>query len=259
MLKTARPNGVRAASRASRLAMVWAAACLGLVACGDTDAQRVTNPAVESLPAFDAVSLAVPGELTLQRGEAPSISLSGDPEAVDNVIVEVRDDTLHLESEDDSWGLSWSTGEEKLRIEVTYTDLKTILVTGHGDANIDSWRRESAKVVIAGSGSAEVTNVDVDTMTLSISGSGDIEVSGQAAELDVAIAGSGDIEAFELASQRVSASISGSGDIEVAATAHLKARIAGSGDIRYVGDPDLDERVVGSGSVKRAAGSELAL
>ncbi len=215
---------------------------------------------------FSAIRYSLPFNVELVAADEPFVTLEGDQDTIDEIIVEVDGDTLKIRKEN-RW-FDWS--DEEIHVTVGYTELEALYMNGSGDAyaeeldtddlfikisgsagvEIDQLVSNDLTITISGSGNVNVNDLEADSMTTSISGSGDVEVSGSVITQTISIAGSGDHNARELRSQEADVDIKGSGDVEVWALASLNARVMGSGDIEYYGEPQLRERIMGSGDIK---------
>lgn len=215
---------------------------------------------------FTAISYSLPFNVELIATDEPFVTLEGDQDTIDEIIVEVDGDTLKIRKEN-RW-FDWS--DEEIHVTVGYVELEELYMNGSGDAyaeemdtddllikisgaagvEIDQLVSNDLTITISGYGNVNVNDLEADSMSTSISGSGDVEVSGSVVTQTISITGSGDHNARELRSQEAEVNIRGSGDVEVWALASLDARVMGSGDIEYYGKPQLRERIMGSGDIK---------
>lgn len=233
---------LRAALAAASLALATAACSVG----GTTVAAsgRVATESRE-VPAFEAVSVALPGDVILRAGPPAPVLVEADDNLLPLVETLVEEGTLRIRLKDGAQ----VTGRATLRVVVTAPSLKAVNLAGSGDVKADRLAAPDLSLAIAGSGDLRVDRLEAGTVHLTIAGSGDFRAVGEAAEFTARIAGSGDIDAGRLESRRVTVSIAGSGDAHVWATERLSARVAGSGDVTYRGDPAVTRSVAGSGSV----------
>lgn len=195
-----------------------------------------------------SVELASSGDLTVRRGDTPSLTVRAPEGTQDRLVSEVRDGVLVLDAHG-SFGFQ-DLGD--VEYELVVGELQQVLISGSGDVTGSDVTGDELRVLISGSGSIEIDGVDADEVAASIDGSGDVELSGRTATARFGIDGSGGIEAEDLRADDVEAAIGGSGSIEVHAARRLDASIGGSGSVTYAGDPEVTSQVDGSGDVTRA-------
>ncbi len=218
---------------------------------------------------FDSVQLNSFGDVFIEQGDQPGVTIEADDQLMEYVNAEVRAGKLHLDVGEN--GQSVSVTNAELRYLVTVTDLEEIRISGSGDISVDDLSIDDLEIHIGGSGDITAEEIEGDQLTLSIGGSGDIEikevklnevdtgisgsgsieVSGQTNQHSIRVGGSGSYDAADLESQVVDVRIQGSGNAEIWAVESLDISIGGSGDVRYYGDPsDLTQSVSGSGDVR---------
>jgi hypothetical protein len=216
---------------------------------------------------FEEVSFALPFDVEFVASDEFYVKLVGDEDTIDEIITEVKGDTLKIHKES-KW-FDWS--DEEVQVTVGYNKLSAISMAGSGDGfaeeieaddmnlriagsaslEINKLVCNDLKISIAGSGNVNLNELEADSMSTKIAGSGDVDVAGEVVSQEVSINGSGDHNARELRSQEADVSIHGSGDVGVWTVASLNASVMGSGDIEYYGDPKLEERIRGSGNIER--------
>lgn len=173
---------------------------------------------------FHALSLKGAGDLVVQVGPRASLSVTADSNLLPLLVQRQRGDELTLEARQSY------RSRHTPRYVLTVPDLRSLGISGSGDARVDGVRSER--------------------FSLAIGGSGNIVARGRTKQLTLAIGGSGDIDTRALASNAVSVTIGGSGNARVATNGPLSGTIAGSGSIRYVGRPSaIAVSRFGSGSV----------
>jgi hypothetical protein len=245
-LRPARGATMARRTTAAAAGVVGAGLVLGLTGCvgggGPTVSRDVEIEDVRS------VELAASGDLTVRRGQTPSLTVRAPEGTQDRLVSEVRDGVLVL----DARGSFGFTDLGDVEYELVIGELQDVVVSGSGDVTGADVTGDELRVLISGSGSVELDGIDADEVGASIDGSGDVELSGRAASARFGIDGSGGITAEDLQADEVDATIGGSGSIEVHAERRLAASIGGSGSITYTGDPEVTSEVDGSGDVARA-------
>ncbi len=239
-MRSARIFSVLAAAALSFASVAWGSPSKNVVPSGRPLAESRT------VPAFRAVSVALPAEVVLRQGAAAPVALEADDNLLPDIETVVEDGTLKLR-----FRRSLNvTGKAHLRITVTAPAFDAIAITGSGNVTAERLKAGALALAITGSGDLRLAGLEADSVKASLSGSGDLRAAGRAAEFSAKISGSGDIDAAALETKRATISIAGSGDARVWATEALSASVAGSGDVRYRGTPAVTRSVAGSGSVK---------
>ncbi|RXR28331.1 DUF2807 domain-containing protein [Flavobacterium piscinae] len=198
---------------------------------------------------YDEIGVAGAFHVTLVEGKEGKITLKGEENLLEYVIIETDGSNLKIKTEK---GISlYPSKGKKIEIIVPVEDISAASLAGSGDIIADfTIKTTQFKVALAGSGDITL-RLDSDTIEASLSGSGNIKLGGKTANLEASVAGSGDIEAFELTTQNSKLNVSGSGNISTNCTEYIEARVAGSGDIEYKGKPKkVDTKVAGSGKIK---------
>jgi hypothetical protein len=199
------------------------AALLVLTGCSVVNGSGQTKSETRPVSGFTGIELSGTGEVTIEQGEAESLTVEADDNVLPALTSEVEDSVLRL-------GTKRRTRVQTrnpIRYRVTVTDL--------------------ARLDLSGSGSITGANLQVDTLRVNISGSGTMDLAGSADQQEVEVSGSGRYDAAGLPSRSVSVEISGSGRAEVAAAEQLRVDISGSGTVTYSGDPQVDQSISGSG------------
>lgn len=213
---------------------------------------------------FEAQRLQVDGliaELTITTtpGAGPiSVSLSGEPEAVQKVRLSTEGDALVMAMDgidsdwwDDMW--NWSSADSSdLQVTVTMPRGRPVKVDHFiGDATIGDL---DAEIRFNTSGGETRIGAATDAY-VSIAGSGDIAVGSASGRLEASIAGSGSVRSGDAGEAAVE--IAGGGEIYLAKIARsLEIDIAGSGEVNAEsvnGKVDID--VAGSGEVNIESGT----
>jgi hypothetical protein len=205
--------------------------------------------------AFDALELRYFGQVRLQRGDACSLEIEGDPDVVPKVRSSVRGGTLILEV-GENWLDRLTSGlllvaHRPLVYRVTLPELRSVAVSGSGEIRGAGWEGETLKVRVSGQAEVRLTELDLTSLDVVVSGRGKLRFSGRVQGAHYSLSGSADVDARELASARSEVKIAGQGDVDLQASERLDVRIAGLGRVRYVGDPKVKQVISGAGSVEQ--------
>tara|TARA_R110002072_G_scaffold258339_2_gene417026 strand:+ start:10028 stop:10765 length:738 start_codon:yes stop_codon:yes gene_type:complete len=198
---------------------------------------------------YDGLSVAGKFYVTIVEGRTGNITLTGESNLLEEVIVEVKDNVLHIKTENKT-NLKPSRGK-KIELTVPASRLSKIALAGSGEIkNNFNLKSDALSVKLAGSGDIKL-NLEVTDLESKVAGSGDIILNGLASNLNGSIAGSGAVDAYRLNAGNVSISVAGSGDYKVNCSGDFKGRVSGSGSISYKGKPTkIDSKVAGSGKIK---------
>lgn len=246
----------------SAAVVILAAALTG---CTSLDAGPVVSEN-RSVTDVRAVELDTSGDLTVTRGEVPSLKVIAGSRIIDQLTADIDVGVLHLGMEGAS---PVRTGT--IRYELTVSALASLTVRGSGDVSADFAGADDASISVRGSGDVEAKGIDagtamltidgsgeitvqdarVDALTVRLDGSGAVTIDGDTQTQEVEINGDGDYEAGDLRSAHAVVTIRGAGDAAVTASRTLDARIDGSGSISYDGDAQVAKQISGSGDVIR--------
>ena len=199
---------------------------------------------------FRAVELQGSGQLRIEQDEGRLLRI----EAEDNVLPQIE-----TRVEKGKLIISRRQVPRKERVhatqpvicQVTVPTLRSIEITGSGNATCAEIETESLTLAVRGSGKIDVPAIRTERLAVNVSGSGSFRLGGKATSFSAHIAGSGSIDANGLACTSADTRISGSGKIRVHVTEELKAGISGNGRIEYTGSPRVDSKVTGVGKIVR--------
>lgn len=198
---------------------------------------------------FSKVSYGISGNLYINIGPDFKVVLEGDKSVLKDILTEVSNGKLVIKK--DNWRFNLN---EKVTVYVTMPDLKGLVVSGSGSAEIkDAIKTDDMNLSVSGSGKLYTTDLVLSNLNCNISGSGDIIIggSGTTSRADISISGSGNYSGEQLKIGSADVSISGSGNCTCNVTESLKAGISGSGNVNYLGKAaKIDSRVSGSGHVR---------
>jgi putative autotransporter adhesin-like protein len=199
------------------------AALLLLTGCSVVNGSGQTKSETRTVSGFTGIELSGIGEVTIEQGDAESLTIEADDNVLPVLTSKVDDSVLRL-------GRKQRTRvntRNPIRYRVTVTDLD--------------------RIELSGSGSVVGEGLRLDALRVEISGSGTMRLAGSADEQQLEVSGSGRYDAAGLASRSVDVEISGSGKATVTVTEQLRVDISGSGTVTYTGDPKVDQSVSGSG------------
>jgi hypothetical protein len=241
---------------------------LFLSACSFTTGHGPIITEDYQLEEFSGVVLEGSFDLLLAQGDERKVSVTGNQDMVERLVVTVENHELHVSLKPGAYT------NYTLKVNVTLPHFKRLKLDGSGDIVVGDFKGlDDVEVLLEGSGNirsdgilhvAGTVNCLLDgsgdvglklnalTVKAKLEGSGDIDLSGKATELIAELEGSGDVNSFGLEVLRCTAELEGSGDIKVNVAEQLHATLDGSGDIAYHGKPDVKSQLAGSGSIHPA-------
>ncbi|MBX7458757.1 DUF2807 domain-containing protein [Qipengyuania sp. 1NDH17] len=224
------------------------AGCNGNITIGDSKGVPLAE-LDQGGEAPSEIVLAGPDNVVVTRGDALTIDVSGDQEAVDALRFTLDDGALGIMRDRDA---DRNIGTATVRL--TMPSLTAIVLAGSGTVEADAMDGQS-DVTIAGSGSAKVGTITANQLDLTIAGSGNLEAGGEVDRLDLTIAGSGSGRLAALKTGRADVTVAGSGDAEFASDGRVEASIMGSGTVTVIGNADCTVQSMGSGKLRCRGGS----
>jgi len=201
--------------------------CLAVIA------QKVNDPNAEVREAknFHGISLSSAFDVYLSQSNEEAVAVSAaETKHRDRIKVEVKDGILHISF--DSKGMSWSTGNKKLKAYISFKQIDKLDISGACDVFITGSLKAN-DLSIKQSGASDLKGkLDVSKLTVDLSGASDMMVSGTATQLSV--------------------EASGASDIKITVNKELSAQASGASDVRYKGNGVIrDIKSSGSSSVSK--------
>lgn len=195
---------------------------------------------------YDGIEVSGSFKVILVSGKEGNISIQGDQNLLEYVVVEVKEATLEIKFKK---GGNYSVSK-KIEVTVPVEEISSVALSGSGSITTQT-ELKSSNFNVAQSGSGTINlKLDSDTLKAKLSGSGHINLNGTTNNLHTALSGSGNINSENLISQNSECAVSGSGSISVNTKNSLKASVSGSGNIKYVDEPQkINEIVSGSGKI----------
>lgn len=232
------------------LALVVTSACSFTTNFGNGKGTRGSGNVVteeRTVGDFTAISLQGAGELIIEQGDTTALTIEADDNLMDDLISEVRGDTLVIGYEEGTIVLSF----EKIIFHLTVKDLDRIDVAGAGSVKTDSLKAKELDLTSSGAGNFDMSNLQATSVNVEIGGLANFELSGQTDALAVEISGSGQFDGKDLASKTASVTINGLGNADVRASDTLDVSINGGGNVTYYGNPQVSQSISGMGNVKK--------
>lgn len=210
------------------------------------------------------IDVSGPVNLTLRRGDVPSLSVKGEQRLLANL--DTVQDGANL-----TIGLSGMVLHHRRRIEIDMVlpRLENIGITGSGEHSVNGFsgdklaihklgsgqlsfngRYADLTISTRGSGSTDINNGNASRVAVEMTGSGTTTVVGSCRELHAELEGSGELNLRDLAAESAALEQRGSGGATLTATREAVVSLAGSGSMDIYGNPPKRNVArTGSGSV----------
>jgi len=226
---------------------------LCLLMGGLLSAQQVNDPnaVVRDAKDFHGINVSSAFDVYISQGGDEAVAVSAtEAKYRDRIKVEVKAGILYISY--DSKGLSWSSGNKKLKAYISFKQIDLLKVSGACDVMI-SGSIKAEHLSIDQSGASDLKGkVDVNKLTVELSGASDITLSGRAAQLSVDASGASGFKGYDLITETCDARASGASDIKVTVNKELSATANGASDVRYRGEAVIRElKSSGSSSVSK--------
>ena len=199
---------------------------------------------------FNAISVsgAVNVYLTQDKDMAMAVSASK-PEYIDNIVTEVKNNTLYISSKGFVKGNS-----PNYRIYLSVDKLDKIASSGASDIYFKGTFKQS-DLDISLSGASDISGeVKIDNLKLSGSGSSDFKLSGYAENLKLTISGASDIKGYTLSCKNANIVASGASDVKLTVHGEVSAVASGASDIKIKGTANVTNSTsTGASSIKKVS------
>jgi predicted transcriptional regulator len=217
-------------------------------------AQKVNDPNAEVREAKNfhgiSVSSAFDVYLTQSNEEAVAVSASTIKER-DKISVEVKNGILYVGL--DNKGLSWSSGNKKLKAYISFKNIDQLKISGACDVYVaGTIKADELSIKQSGASDLKEGKLEVNKLTVDLSGASDMRVTGVANQVSIEASGASSFKGYDLAIDVCEARASGASDIKITVNKELSAQASGASDIRYKGNGVIrDLRSSGSSSVSK--------
>ncbi len=207
------------------------------------------NVQVRQVPAFTSISVSGSFDVYINQSDTYAVAVSArDREETGRIKAEVRNGTLYIKHE----GNSWNKGGSQLKAYISVSELKRIAVSGACDV--------TTKGVLSGedleldlSGASDMTGaVAVKNLKVNASGASDYRLQGKADNCKLLASGSSDVKAFTLITDFCDVDISGASDVQITVNKELKVNGSGASGVQYKGEAIVREaKLSGASDIKK--------
>jgi Putative auto-transporter adhesin, head GIN domain len=183
--------------------------------------------------AFKGVEISGGAELTVQKGEHPTLVLSGEEAELAKYRTEVRDGVLHLEPRESQRGR-----QKPLKIVATTPSLESLKATGGADVTLaPGVAARALRLELGGGVHLQADALGLDALRLTASGGVDAHLAGKATSAVLDVSGGVDLDASSLEAAKVELDASGGCTVKVRATQAIDARASGGVGVSVAGKP----------------------
>lgn len=189
---------------------------------------------------FDAIKVSGGIDLYLSQSNEMAVAVSATNEIYkENIKTVIENGTLRIFYDGEK---GWSKKDRKLRVYVSFSDLKKIDASGACDV-VAAGSIAVPSLILHMSGACDFSGmVKVQTLDINLSGASDAKISGTANTVNIKSNGASDVKAYGLVTDVCNAHISGASDVHITINNELTASASGASDIRYKGNAVIKEK-----------------
>jgi hypothetical protein len=198
---------------------------------------------------FSKIRVDGPYKVSLRTGVAPFANASGSALALDGLTIEVRDDTLIVHNNLDSW--SGYPGKDVGPVEISLGthELSAAWLNGSGSLSINHVQGLKFGLSVQGSGSADIAQAAVDQFNVSVLGTASARLAGHAGMVTAVIRGISTLDASALSTRDATLGADGAATIAADISGTVKVDASGPATVKLTGGPACILQVSGSASV----------
>ncbi len=193
----------------------------------------------QTRPVKDFTRLDVSGgfKVILTQGSSEQLSVEADDDMLGKIITEVRNGTLIIKLENNTWNKS--TGE--MTVYLTFVNLTDLDLSGA--VNISGTNpMKFSSLGIDASGATKINlNLSATRLDCDFSGASELSLKGNAPEAEFDLSGASNIEALDFVTRKCNIECSGASNAKVHATESLTVEGSGASKISYKGNPGAVE------------------
>jgi len=197
---------------------------------------------------FTKIRVNGPYKVTVTTGVPVFARASGTAAAIDRVAIDVRGDTLIVQS-NPSWGGFPGIDPGPVEVSVGTHDLTSASLIGAGSLAIDKVKGLTFALQVQGSGAGEIADANADQLTVNLDGSASAKLSGKAGKLTVLARGISSLNGAALTTPNAAISADGTATVEAKVTETARIDAWGPATIRLSGQPSCTVKVTGSVTV----------
>ena len=225
----------------------------GILVGSSLYAQQVNDPNIEVRQAkgYHGISVSSAFDVYLSKSNEEAVAVSAsEVKYRERIKVEVKDGILFISY--NSEGMSWGSGNKKLKAYISFKQIDKLKISGACDIFITGTLKADVLEINQSGASDLKGKLDVSKLTVELSGASDMMVTGIASQLSVEASGASDFTGYELVTEICNIKVSGASDVKVTVNKELSAQASGASGIRYKGNAVIREiKSSGSSSVTK--------
>ena len=186
---------------------------------------------------FSAISIAGGWDAVLTQGDNFSVTIEADEESMENLRIEVRNETLYVYNKDRKFRFSdmFRSRRNTIRkVYITLSELQKITAAGGSDIFPQTlFSTENMKIVLSGGSDLENLSLDCQSLDCKMSGGSDANIQLVNGEnVKIATSGGSDISLSGLSATLLELKASGGSDLKLeGATTNLQVNASGGSDV----------------------------
>lgn len=194
------------------------------------------NVEVRNVSGFEAIDVSGGIDVVLTKGNSEVVAVSAANEVIRNrIITEVKNGTLRIRYDNSGARIRIN---EKLKVYVSYTSLKSIVASGACDVSFaETFTAQDLRLKLNGAsvlkGKVEISNLAID-----LSGASTAKLNGSVSNLKLESSGASDLKGYNLIVDHCVASLSGASDVRVYVNKSILVKASGASTFFYKGSPD---------------------
>lgn len=187
---------------------------------------------------FNGIAVSSGIELYLTAGDEESVRIEASDEVIEDVVTEVKDNTLHIYMKQKNWLNFFNWGRTgTVKAYVTSTELNSLKSSsGSKVRSNNTLKGDSFTLNVSSGGDVKLDLIYRDLRVDSSSGS-QVRLSGRCKDLETDASSGSMIDAKGLESVSCEADASSGGNIKLMVTGELRAKASSGGNIHYAGNP----------------------
>lgn len=200
-----------------------------------------------SLEKFTGINAVAIPNITITKGNSPSVTVTGSKDAVANVRAAVRDNVLTLTYR----STRMVGGNKKVNVAVVMPDFTSLTVSGVCDVTTRSkFSPRGFEATITGTSNIAL-NLSTNKLRMTMGGVNKVSLSGFAKNMELTLSGTSKFEAGNLVAKTADITVGGVGSTTVNVSDKLNVVASGTSTIYYKGSPKVTKQCGGKSKVKK--------
>jgi len=200
------------------------------------------------ITSFTKIRVTGPYRVTVTTGVPPFARATGSSNALDQVAIEVRGDTLVVQTSP-SWGGFPGVDPGPVEVSIGTHELTGAALVGAGSVAIDHVKGLTFGLSVQGSGAGEIGDANADQLSVNLDGSASAKVAGRAGKLTVLARGVSSLDAAKLSTPNAAISADGTATVDAMVTDTARVDAWGPATVRLSGRPSCTVKVTGSAAI----------